>query len=199
MGKKKRSRDDWTPPPKSAERRAAEAELRKLRAGERQAPLPQRRLVAAIFLMAVAAIGAFLVLWLPSHSLVDDLRSRGVSVAAEIVTSPRDRFGSPGNIRIRFNDPKRGAQEIALSDWGGRRPAGLVAGSSVSVTYDPRDPSRVLTTKWVQNPPAMTLPMPVSLALAPVLLAGATFLALRRRTVLKASRLKGDRDDGFRT
>ncbi|MFJ6563425.1 DUF3592 domain-containing protein [Streptomyces sp. NPDC091412] len=188
MGKKKRSRDDWTPPPKSAERLAAEAEVRKLRAGGRQTPLPQRRLVAAIFLMAVAAAGAFLVLWLPSHSLVDDLRSRGVSVAAEIVDSPRDKFGSPGNIRIRFNDPKRGEQETALSDWGGRRPAGLAAGSSVSVTYDPRDPSRVLTTKWVQNPPAMTLPMLVSVVLAPVLLAGAIFLAIRRRTVLKASK-----------
>ncbi|MFB7459816.1 DUF3592 domain-containing protein [Streptomyces sp. NPDC056188] len=188
MGKKKRSRDQWTPPPKSAERLAAEAELRKLRTGERQAPLPQRRLVAAIFLMAAGAIAAFLVLWLPSHSLVDDLRSRGVSVAAEIVASPRDKFGSPGNIRIRFDDPERGAQETALSDWGGRRPAGLVEGSSVSVTYDPRDPSRVLTTKWVRNPPAMTLPMLVSLVLAPVLLAGATFLAVRRRTVLKASK-----------
>ncbi|MEU7383854.1 DUF3592 domain-containing protein [Streptomyces sp. NPDC042207] len=194
MGKKKRSRDDWTPPPKSAERLAAEAELRKLRAGERQTPLPQRRLVAAIFLMAVAAFGAFLVLWLPSHSLVDDLRSRGVSVAAEIVGSPRDRFGSPGNIRIRFADPERGAQETALSDWGGRRPAGLVEGSSVSVTYDPRDPSRVLTTKWVRSPPAMTLPMLVSLVLAPVLLAGAVFLAIRRRMVLKAS--KAERSHG---
>ncbi|MFE4420226.1 DUF3592 domain-containing protein [Streptomyces sp. NPDC056817] len=188
MGKKKRSRDAWTPPLKSAERQAAETELRKLRAGVRQPPLPQRRLVAAIFLMAVAAFGIFLVLWLPSHSLVGDLRSRGVTVAAEIVASPRDKFGGPGNIRIRFDDPKRGSQETALSDWGGRRPAGLVAGSSVSVTYDPRDPSRVLTTKWVQNPPTMTLPMLVSLVLAPVLLAGAIFLAIRRHTVLKASK-----------
>ncbi|MGW5127842.1 hypothetical protein ACWEQ7_28140 [Streptomyces sp. NPDC004069] len=188
MGKMKRRRDDWTPPPKSSERLAAEAELRKLRAGIRQSPLPQRRLVAAVFAMAVATFGTFLVFWLPSHSLVDDLRSRGVSVAAEIVSSPRDRFGGPGNVRIRFNDPKRGMQEAALSDWGGRRPAGLVSGSIVSVTYDPRDPSRVLTTKWVQNPPAMTLPMLVSLVLAPVLLAGAVFLAIRRRTVLKASK-----------
>jgi hypothetical protein len=126
------------------------------------------------------AFGIFLAFSLPAHSLVSDLRSRGVATWAEVTSSPKDHFGSPGNIKIRFEGPKAEV-DTALSDWGGRRPGGLVTGKLVSVTYDPHDPTRVLTTAWVKNPPVMTLPMLVSLLVSAFFLAGAIFLTVRRR------------------
>lgn len=183
--RRKRSRDDWTPPPKSAERQAREQELRGFRASLRQPPLPQRRLILALFGMAVGTCAAFLVFWLPAQSLVDDLRSRGVPVAAEITASPKNKYGEAGNVTVRFSGP-RGEVETVLSDWGGKRPEGLPSGAAVSVTYDPQQPTRVLTTEWVDNPPAMTLPMLVTLVLTPLLLGAAILLVIRRRIVLKA-------------
>ncbi|MGY3203362.1 DUF3592 domain-containing protein [Streptomyces sp. TE5632] len=183
--KKKRSRDDWTLPPKSAEGKALERELQRIRAAVRQPPLPQRRLILTLFVMALGAGSAFLVFLLPSQSLVDDLRSRGVSVAAEITASPKNKYGEAGNVRVRFSGPE-GEVETVLSDWGGKRPEGLLQGAVVPVVYDPQEPTRVLTMEWVDSPPVMTLPMLIALVFAPLMLAGAIFAAIRRRNTLKA-------------
>ncbi|AOR29807.1 hypothetical protein BFF78_00730 [Streptomyces fodineus] len=65
----------WTQPAKSAERQALEEELRRLRSVGQQPSLPQRRLILALFAASLACFGAFLVFFLPSQSLVRDLRS----------------------------------------------------------------------------------------------------------------------------
>ncbi|MGW7818682.1 DUF3592 domain-containing protein [Streptomyces puniciscabiei] len=155
------------------------------RTGVQQPALPPIRLILALFATSLACFGAFLVFFLPAHSLVSDLRSRGVSTWAEVTSSPRDKFGSAGNVKVQFNAPK-GEIDATLSDWGGRRPDGLVPGTTVSVTYDPHDPTRVLTTAWVKHPPSMTLPMLVSLVMGVVLLAGAALVTMRRRALRKA-------------
>ncbi|MER7841348.1 DUF3592 domain-containing protein [Streptomyces sp. NPDC096040] len=178
----KRAQGDWTPPPKAAEQKARLDETRR-KAADARRPVPQRRLIATLIVLSVLVFGGFLVFFLPSHTLVSDLRSRGVATWAEVTSSPRDKFGSPGNIRLRFDAGKREV-DTELSDWGGKRPDGLTAGSSVSVTYDPHDPTRVLTTAWVKHPPAMTLPMLVCLVLSPFFLAGAIFLTVLRHRLL---------------
>ncbi|WP_406348900.1 DUF3592 domain-containing protein [Streptomyces sp. NBC_01597] len=180
----KRSRNDWTPPPNTAEQKARLDESRRKIALARR-PVPQRRLILTLLTLFLVALGIFLGFSLPAHSLVSDLRSRGVATWAEVTSSPRDHFGSPGNIKIQFKGPK-GEVETTLSDWGGRRPGGLAAGDPVPVTYDPHDPTRVLTTAWVKHPPVMTLPMFVCLVLSPFFLAGAIFLTVLRRRLLGA-------------
>ncbi|MCX5420893.1 DUF3592 domain-containing protein [Streptomyces sp. NBC_00078] len=185
MVKKKRTKrapGDWALPPKADEQKARLDESRRKIARVRQ-PVPQRRLILTLFALFLVAFGISLVFFVPSHSLVSDLRSRGVATWAQVTSSPRDHFGSPGNIKIQFKGPK-GEVDTTLSDWGGRRPDGLVTGQLVSVTYDPHDPTRVLTTAWVKNPPIVTLPMLVSLVVSLFFLAGAVFLTLRRRRLL---------------
>ncbi|MFI8302690.1 DUF3592 domain-containing protein [Streptomyces sp. NPDC085927] len=182
--KKKRSRDDWTLPPKSAERQSLDRESKQFRTAVRQPPLPQRRLILTLFVMALGSCVAFLVFWLPSQSLVNDLRSRGVSVAAEITASPKNKYGEAGNVKVRFSGPN-GEVETVLGDWGGKRPEGLLEGAAVPVTYDPREPTRVLTAEWVEDPPFMTLPMLITLAFTPLLLGGTILLVMRRRKLLK--------------
>ncbi|MFF7977636.1 DUF3592 domain-containing protein [Streptomyces sp. NPDC007901] len=199
MAKKKRTRrapGDWTPPPKAAEQKTRLDRTRRKFADARR-PVPQRRLIATLSVLFVVALGGFLVFFLPSHELVGDLRSRGVATWAEVTSSPRDKFGSPGNIRLRF-DVGRREVDTTLSDWGGKRPDGLTTGSTVSVTYDPHDPTRVLTTAWVKHPPAMTLPMLVFLVLTPFFLAGAVFLTVLRHRLLAARKHENEQEGELR-
>ncbi|GAB2458752.1 DUF3592 domain-containing protein [Streptomyces incanus] len=185
MGKKKRrTRADWTPPPKSAEREALEAEWRRRRFQSRQPLVPKRRVILGVFAMSLITGGMFLGFLLPSESLVSDLRSRGVSVWAEVTASPRDKYGNPGNVKVKFDGPE-GEMETSLYDWGGMRPEGLTPGGLVSVTYDPRDPARVLTTAWVKDPPMMTLPMLVVLLIFLFFLIGSIVGLIRRRVLLR--------------
>lgn len=142
VGKKQKRRprrENWTRPPVSAEKRAAEEEVQRLKAAIRQPPLPQRRLIAALFTVAVITFAAFLVFVLPARSLVNDLRSRGVSVAAEVVSAPKNKYGGAGNVKVRFAGPD-GEVDTELNDWGGERPEGLREGTAVLVTYDPGNP-----------------------------------------------------------
>ncbi|WEV27250.1 hypothetical protein OYE22_20125 [Streptomyces sp. 71268] len=162
-----------------------ETRRRELHALRIRRKLPQRRLILCLLALAVLTCSVFLFFfWIPSQSLVDDLRSRGIVAAAEVTDSPKDRFGSAGNVMVRFEGPDGPLRE-ALSEWGGKRPEGLPQGSVVRVVYDPHDPSRVLTQKWVDSPPTLTLPMVVCLVLCPLFLAGAIALTLRRRTLLR--------------
>ncbi|MFG3291279.1 DUF3592 domain-containing protein [Streptomyces sp. NPDC048179] len=187
MAKKKRTRrsgNDRNLPPKVAEQKARlDASRRKI--NRMRQPVPKRRAIVTLFALFIFTSGGFLVFLLPSHVLVSDLRSRGVATWAEVTSSPRDKFGSPGNIKLRFDVGKREV-DTTLSDWGGKRPEGLTTGSTVSVTYDPHDPTRVLTTAWVKDPPAMTLPMLIFLVLAPFFLAGTIFLTVLRHRLLAA-------------
>ncbi|MGW2820666.1 hypothetical protein ACWC24_06615 [Streptomyces sp. NPDC001443] len=177
-----RSRSDWTLPPKAAGQKAR-LDASRDRIARLREPVPQRRLILTLFALFLVSLGIFLFFLVPSRSLVGDLRSRGVATWAEVMSAPKDHFGSPGDIEIRFRGPE-GQVDTTLGDWGGRRPSGLAAGEVVSVTYDPHDPTRVLTTAWVNSPPVVTLPMLVSLVLSPFFLAGALFLAFRRRRLL---------------
>lgn len=97
-----------------------------------------------MFFMVMGSCAAFLVFLLPSQSLVNDLRSRGVPIAAEIMASPKNKYGEAGNIKIRFSGPKSEV-EIVLSDWGGKRPEGLLQGAVVPVICDPQETTRVMT------------------------------------------------------
>ncbi|MEV7789043.1 DUF3592 domain-containing protein [Streptomyces sp. NPDC088106] len=185
MGKKKRRpRAGWTPPPKSAERIAMEMELRRHRVQMRQPPVPQRRVILGLFALSLMSGGMFLFFLLPSDALVSDLRSRGVSAWAEVTESPKDKYGNPGNVKVKFHGPE-GELETQLNDWGGMRPEGLESGGTISVTYDPRDPARVLTTDWVNSPPSITLPMLVALLVFLVLMVGGILVTIRRRILLK--------------
>lgn len=186
MGRKKQKRGgaEWRQPPKSAHWLAVDAASRERRALGKRPVLPQRRLIYSVFAAFLLTCSAFLFFfWIPSHALVDDLRSRGIATTAEVTDSPRDRFGSAGNIKVRFDGPD-GPVHKTLSEWGGKRPKGLPQGSFVRVVYDPNDPGRVLTQKWVNDPPTLTLPMAACLVVAPLLLAGGVALAVRRRKVL---------------
>ncbi|MFJ9603261.1 DUF3592 domain-containing protein [Streptomyces althioticus] len=188
VGKKKKRRprrENWTRPPLSAERRAAEEEWRRSRAALNRPPLPQKRLIATLFGLALVTLTAFLMFLLPGRSLVKDLRSRGISVVAEVTAASKNKYGDAGNVKVRFDGPD-GTVETELHDWGGKRPEGLRAGAAVPVTYDPQEPTRVLTTRWVEDPPTATLPMLVTAVLTPLLLSGAVFLVVRRRRLLKA-------------
>ncbi|GAB2780155.1 hypothetical protein GCM10027073_11050 [Streptomyces chlorus] len=174
----------WTSPPKSAEQVSSEAESRRRHLQLKQPPVPKRRVILGVFALSLVIGGMFLSLLLPSESLVSDLRSRGISVWAEVTASPRDKYGNPGNIKVKFDGPG-GEMETSLYDWGGMRPEGLVPGGLVSVTYDPRDPARVLTTAWVKSPPMMTMPLLVGLLGFLFFLAGTVFITIRRRVLLK--------------
>jgi hypothetical protein len=188
MGKKKKrsSRSEWTIPPKVVKQNARRLELRRA-VFDRQRKVPRWRLIIALFAAFAIMIGMFLGFLIPSQSLVGDLQSRGVSAWAEVTSSSRDKYGSPGNIKVRFDGPD-GEIETRLHDWGGMRPEGMISGSRVSVIYDPRDPDRVLTSEWVNRPPVVTLPMLVTLLVSLFFLAGAIAGTVRRRILLNEGR-----------
>ncbi|MER5597383.1 DUF3592 domain-containing protein [Streptomyces sp. NPDC002265] len=182
-----RTRPDGAPPPPASAQKARLAEMRRATARERR-PVPQRRLIATLAVLFLGtACGTLFLLWLPSHTLVHDLRTRGVATWAQVTSSPRDKFGSAGNVEVRFTASGR-TVETVLSDWGGERPGGLEPGGTVSVTYDRQNPHRVLTTAWVQHPPAVTAPMLWGLVLSPFFLAGTVLLAVLRHRRLRDRR-----------
>ncbi|MCK8433625.1 DUF3592 domain-containing protein [Streptomyces sp. D2-8] len=188
MGKKKkrRSRSDWTLPPGIVKRNADQRKALDAIA-DRRRKVPQRRLIIGLFAAFIATFGLFLGFFISSHSLVTDLQSRGASAWAEVTSSPRDRYGSPGNIKVKFDGPE-GDVETQLHDWGGMRPEGLTPGSRIPVVYDPLDPSRVLTAQWVNDPPAVTPPMLVALLVSLFFLTGVIVGTVRRRILLNEKR-----------
>ncbi|MFE1149711.1 DUF3592 domain-containing protein [Streptomyces albidoflavus] len=182
--KKGRRRDDWTPPPKSAARLAAERDLKQFRATQSLPPVPQRRVILAAYGMALLCFTMFLGFLLPSLWAVEDLRSRGVSVAAEVLDTSKSKYGDISKVEVRFEGPD-GEVETELRDVAGKYPEGLFPGAVVDVTYDPQAPNRALTTGWVKTPPVVSLPLMVTGALTLPLLGLAVFLTIRRRKLLK--------------
>lgn len=182
--KKGRRRDDWTPPPKSAARQAAERDLKQFRATQSLPPVPQRRVILAAYGMALLCCTMFLGFLLPSLWAVEDLRSRGVSVPAEVLDTSKNKYGDISKVEVRFEGPD-GEVETELRDVAGNYPEGLFPGAVVDVTYDPQAPNRALTTGWVKIFPVVSLPLMVTGALTLPLLGLAVFLTIRRRKVLK--------------
>jgi hypothetical protein len=95
-------------------------------------PLPQRRVILAGFGLLLLCVGMALFFLLPSRSLVQDLRSRGVSAAATVIGVD----SKPKYVKVRLvSRPKEGT----LSEYAGMLPE-TETGASVIVTYDPEAP-----------------------------------------------------------
>ncbi|MFF7732402.1 hypothetical protein [Streptomyces sp. NPDC007984] len=174
--KKKRPAKQYQLPPhitRSSER-AAEA-----RAWRPRPPLPPRRLILSMIGLCLLSIGIVLSLTLPSHFLVEDLRSRGVSAAATVVGVD----SKPKYVKVRLVSSPKAGTRVKLWDYAGMLPE-TEAGASMIVTYDPEDPSRILTQSWVKDPP-INLPAYGTSALAAFFLLGTVALVFRRRWVLR--------------
>ncbi|MFI6371569.1 hypothetical protein [Streptomyces sp. NPDC050546] len=141
--------------------------------------LPQCRLILAGFGLFLLCVGMALVFLLPSYSLVQDLRSRGVSAAATVVGVD----SKPKYVKVRLVSSPEAGTEVKLSDYAGMLPEGQ-AGASMIVTYDPEDSSRILAQSWVDDPPA-NLPAYGSSALAVVFLGLVTAVLWRRLWILR--------------
>jgi hypothetical protein len=129
--------------------------------------------------MALLCLGMFFAFWVPSQTLVNDLRSHGVTTTAAVTAVDNN----PEYVRIRFNGPD-GPTTAELSDYAGMRPEAEV-GEALTVRYDSKDPSHALPVSWVDNPPILNLPMLGTAALTIFFLAGTVVLVLRRRWVLR--------------
>jgi hypothetical protein len=179
MSKKKQKRrpaDQYQLPPKAERARQAAARLADFKP---RPPLPQLRVIWGCIGLGALCVGMALAFWLPSRSLVEDLRSRGVTVAATVV----DVDTKPKYVKVRFaQGPKRGTT-VNLSEIAGMLPDAH-SGDSMQVTYDPKDPSRSLVRNWVMEPPA-NLPTYGTSALAVFFLSGSVAVTIRRRWILR--------------
>jgi hypothetical protein len=179
MNKKKQQRrpaDNYQLPPKAERARQAAAGVAEFKP---RPQLPGLRVVWACIGLCALCAGMALFLWLPSRSLVEDLRSRGVTVAATVT----DVDTNPPHVEVRLaQGPERGTA-VGLSEIAGMLPDAHT-GESMLVTYDPKDPSRILARGWVMDPPA-DLPTYGTAALAAFFLSGAVAVTLRRRWVLR--------------
>ncbi|GAA2415800.1 hypothetical protein GCM10010255_62670 [Streptomyces coeruleofuscus] len=101
--------------------------------------LPQRRVILAMSGVFLLCVGMTLGLWLPSHSLVQDLRSRGVNSAATVVGVD----SKPKYVKVRLVSGPRAGSEVKLSDYAGMYPD-MHTDAALVVTYDRDDPSRIL-------------------------------------------------------
>ncbi|GHA49215.1 hypothetical protein GCM10010303_70670 [Streptomyces purpurascens] len=102
-------------------------------------PLPQLRVILVGFGLFLLCVGMALAFLLPSQSLVQDLRSRGVSAAATVVGVD----SQPKYVKVRLVSSPKAGTEVELWDYGGMLPE-TQTGASMIVTYDPEDPSRIL-------------------------------------------------------
>ncbi|QCD57542.1 hypothetical protein CEB94_23830 [Streptomyces hawaiiensis] len=136
-------------------------------------------MILAGFGLFLLCVGMTLFFLLPSRSLVQDLRSRGVSAAATVIGVD----SKPKYIRVRLVSSPKAGTEAKLSEYAGMLPE-TETGASVIVTYDPEAPSRVLTQGWVADPPA-NLPAYGTSALAVICLGLTTAVIWRRLRILR--------------
>lgn len=120
-----------------------------------------------------------LVFWLPSRSLVQELRGSGVTVAAEVTAVDN----KPKYVKVEFLQGEESGTEEKLWDYAGMLPD-VHPGDTLLVTYDPDDPHRGLPHAWVVDPPA-NLPAYGTSAIAVFFFAGAVVGTLRRRRLLR--------------
>lgn len=178
MGKKrnKRPSDQYRLPPKVV---AAQRSAARVAAFRPRPVVPQRRVVLALAGLFLVCAGLASVLWFPAHSLRDDLRSGGTTVAARVVgVDDKPKF-----VEVRLVQGPDEGTRVRLSEYAGMLPD-VRTGDSLLVTYDPEEPSRVLPRGWVTDPPA-NLPAYGTAAIALLCLALATAVALRRRWILR--------------
>ncbi|MGW7510169.1 hypothetical protein ACWGJ0_20970 [Streptomyces massasporeus] len=142
---------------------------------------PQRRVILTGLGVSLLCVGMAAVFWLPSKSLVRDLRSRGVTSAAIVI----DVDSKPKYVKVRLVSGPRAGDEVKLSDYAGMYP-GAQVNVAMLVTYDPQEPSRLLSRDWVANPPP-NLPAYGTAALALLCLSLTAAAALRRRRILRTS------------
>lgn len=179
MAKKKKPRrraEEYQLPPHVAD---AQQYAARVAAYKPRPELPRRRLIAGAFGLFLLCVGMVLVLWVPAHALVRDLRADGVTVAATVTGVDK----KPKYVSVRFVQGPESESERRLSEYAGMLPD-VRTGDTLLVTYDPEDPSRVLPRSWVTAPPA-NLPAYGTGALALVLLGLAIAVALRRRWILR--------------
>ncbi|UOB11015.1 hypothetical protein MQE23_18915 [Streptomyces sp. HP-A2021] len=179
MKKKQQQRrpaDNYRLPPRAERARQAAARVAQFKP---RPPLPGLRVIWACIGLCASFVGMALFFWLPSRSLVEDLRSHGVTVAATVI----DVDTKPKYVKIRLvQGPEKGTA-VELSEIAGMLPDAHT-GDSMLVTYDPKDPSRILARSWVTAPPA-DLPTYGTAALAAFFLSGSVALTLRRRWILR--------------
>ncbi|WP_217140664.1 hypothetical protein [Streptomyces sp. AC627_RSS907] len=137
------------------------------------------RTLLGIFCSFILCAGLAFAFWLPSRSLVHDLRSSGSNAAAVVIAIDN----KPKYVKIRFLTGTASGTEVKLSDYAGMYPD-VANGDSMLVTYKPNDPSRVLSKSWVSAPPA-NLPAYGMSAGAGFFLVGTIVAVLRRRWVLR--------------
>jgi len=174
--KKKRPADHYRLPPRAEKARQAAT---KMTDWKPRPILPQRRVILAGLGLSLLCVGMALALWIPSQSLVQDLRSRGVTAAATVTGVD----SKPKYVKVRFVSGTKSGTEVKLSDYAGMYPD-TRSGASILVTYDPEDPSRSLAHYWVEDPP-MNLPAYGTSALAVLFLVLTLAVVLRRRWILR--------------
>ncbi|MDT9701468.1 hypothetical protein [Streptomyces sp. P17] len=174
--KKKRTRDQYQLPSHVEKARQATATVDAFKPRPR---IPQRRMIFGVFGVFLLAVGVALSFWLPPRSLVQDLRSQGVTVAATVTGVDN----KPKYVKVRFVQGPESGTEVKLTDYVGMYPDAHT-GDSMLVTYDPEDPSRILAQSWVADPPA-NLPAYGTSAIALLLLAGVVAVVFRRRWILR--------------
>ncbi|MEU0221481.1 DUF3592 domain-containing protein, partial [Streptomyces sp. NPDC006265] len=174
--RRKRSAGQYQLPPhiKRAHQEVADAKAWKPRP-----PLPQLHVILTVFGLFLLCVGMALFFLLPSRSLVQDLRSHGVSAAATVVGVD----SKPKYVKVRLVSSPKAGTEVELSEYAGMLPE-TETGASVIVTYDPEDPSRVLVQGWVEDPPA-NLPAYGTSALAVICLGLTTAVIWRRFWILR--------------
>ncbi|KES07972.1 hypothetical protein BU52_05965 [Streptomyces toyocaensis] len=142
-------------------------------------PVPQPRVIIGVLGGALLCAGLALAFWLPSRSLVHDLRDNGVTVAARVTEAD----SKPKYVKVQFLQGDRSETQEKLWDYAGMLPD-VQPGDTLLVTYDPDDPHRSLPHAWVTDPPA-NLPAYGSTAIAVFLLTGAVVGMVRRRRLLR--------------
>ena len=174
--KNRRPADEYQLPPHVDRARQAASRA----AGWKPPPRPpQRRVVLAGLGLSLLCAGMTAGLWLPSHSLVRDLRSRGVTAAATVVGVD----SNPKYVKVRFVSGPQTGDEVKLWDYAGMYPEAR-PDESMLVTYDPDQPSRALSHGWVEDPPA-NLPAFGTSALTLVCLSLTTAATVRRVRILR--------------
>lgn len=174
--KSKRPADQYQLPAHVREARQAAARVAEWKPRPK---LPPRRLILAQFGMSLLCAGMALLLWLPTQSLVQDLRSRGVTAVATVVGVD----SKPKYVKVRLVTSPKAGTEVKLSEYAGMLPE-THTNASMVVAYDPKDPSRIMARSWVEDPP-VSLQTYLASALALVFLVFAVALILRRRWVLR--------------
>ncbi|MGA5893786.1 hypothetical protein [Streptomyces venetus] len=178
MAKKRRRRpaEQYQLPPHI---KKARQEVTRAKAWKPQPPLPQLHVILAGFALFLLCAGMALFFLLPPRSLVQDLRSRGVSAAATVVAVD----SKPKYVKVRLVSSLKAGTEVKLSEYAGMLPK-TENGASLIVTYDPEAPTRVLAQGWVEDPPA-NLPAYGTSALAVICLGLTTAVIWRRLSILR--------------